>query len=266
MGYLDPGLPMQSRWPMDVAVRYKRGHRGLRAPARPSVLGGGLLERARSTTLALLGATTAVGLVVVALAMNQEWPLVAGSSIPRIPPRNQGVGEAEALTKPAQRDNPALASERRGSDGPGSDGGGRGPAASPSPAVVPAGSTQLVVAPSAPATPESAGGDAPAAPAPPPTAPQPQQTAVERADPPPAVPPSSPPSPPADSSPTSPPVAASADTSDESSLPPWSNGKGNAYGRGKSDLDDEAWESEDYDCEDRDWSEDNDDRDRGDRD
>lgn len=77
-------LPVAGR-PMNVAMLYKRGHRWLRSTLGPSVLGRGLLVRARSTSLALLGLTTAVGLGMVALALNQGWPLIAGSSIPALP-------------------------------------------------------------------------------------------------------------------------------------------------------------------------------------
>ncbi len=224
-------LPAEARRPMDVAVHYKRGHRWLRSPGRPSVLGGGLLERARSTTLALLGATAAVGLAIVALAMNQEWPLVAGSSIPQIPPRHQSVGEAEALTGQAQAKAPQPGPEGRRFDGGDSTGERGAPAPSPSPAASPTGSAEFVVAPSAPAKPQSAGEGVPAAPGPPPTATQPQQVAVVPADSPTAEPAPSTPPPPVDSEPASPPVVASSDTPDESSVPPWSSGRGHAYGR-----------------------------------
>jgi hypothetical protein len=57
--------------------------------ARPSLLGSGLLVRVRSTTLGLLGLTAAVGLGMVALGLNQSWPLLAGGPIPKLP----GKGE-----------------------------------------------------------------------------------------------------------------------------------------------------------------------------
>jgi hypothetical protein len=69
---------------MDVAVHCNRGQWSW-AAIRPSILGDGLLERARSTSLALIGVTAAVGLGMVALAMNQSWPLVAGGPIPPAP-------------------------------------------------------------------------------------------------------------------------------------------------------------------------------------
>jgi hypothetical protein len=79
---------------MDVSVHFKRGQRWLQSAKKPSVLGGGLLERARSTTLALLGMTTAIGLAMVALALNQSWPLIADSPIPGAPSRQEAIGKA----------------------------------------------------------------------------------------------------------------------------------------------------------------------------
>src|SRR5690348_2431700 len=78
---------------MDVAVLHKRGQL-LRTAGRPSVLGQGMLERARATSFALLGMTAAVGLAMIALALSQGWPLVPGSSIPATPPRHQAVARA----------------------------------------------------------------------------------------------------------------------------------------------------------------------------
>lgn len=90
---------------MGVSVDSKHGHRLPGAGERPSLLGGGLLERARSTTLALLGVTAAVGLAMVALALNQGWPLVAGSAIPA--PPHLGVGKAAVVAATSPRLIPA---------------------------------------------------------------------------------------------------------------------------------------------------------------
>ncbi len=76
-------------------VQYKRGLQQLRS----SALGDGLLERARAMSLALLGATAAVGLAIVALALNQGWPLVGGSGIPDVQPPRQGVGGATVAAR-----------------------------------------------------------------------------------------------------------------------------------------------------------------------
>jgi hypothetical protein len=144
---------------MDVPVHLKPRQRWLRSPKTPSVLGGGLLERARSTTLALLGVTTAVGLAMVALALNQSWPLVPDSPIPGSPAREAAIGKA---TVAAQARASVLGSGLAGADRAASPdanravrGGGAGapPAGSPTP-----GPAELVVAPSAPAGPQ---GDAP---------------------------------------------------------------------------------------------------------
>jgi hypothetical protein len=90
---------------MGVSVDSKHGHRLPEAGERLSLLGGGLLERARSTTLALLGVTAAVGLAMVALALNQGWPLVAGSAIPASP--HLGVGKAAVVAATSPRLIPA---------------------------------------------------------------------------------------------------------------------------------------------------------------
>ena len=79
---------------MNVPVRYKPGQRRLLSAAKSSVLGDGLLERARSTSLALLGVTAAVGLAMVALALNQGWPLLAGVPLPGLGGGRQAVGDA----------------------------------------------------------------------------------------------------------------------------------------------------------------------------
>jgi hypothetical protein len=79
---------------MNVSVHYKRGQRQPRSTARARILGDGLLERARSTSLALLGVTAAVGLAMVALALNQGWPLIAGAPIPGFGDEHQAVGDA----------------------------------------------------------------------------------------------------------------------------------------------------------------------------
>jgi hypothetical protein len=57
-----------------------------------SLAGDGLQERLRSTTFALLGLITAVGLVLVGIAANQGWPDFVDSPIPEAPTVH--VGEA----------------------------------------------------------------------------------------------------------------------------------------------------------------------------
>lgn len=67
---------------MAVEVLHRRGQPWSHLFSRPSLLGDGLLERARSTSFAMLGLTAAVGLSLVALALNQSWPLLPGGPIP----------------------------------------------------------------------------------------------------------------------------------------------------------------------------------------
>lgn len=222
---------------MDVSVHFKPRQRWLQSAKKPSVLGGGLLERARSTTLALLGVTTAVGLAMVALALNQSWPLIADSPLPEAPAGQEAIGKAtvaaQATPDVARAGLSTAASatyfdpSRVASKVDGGD--------APAPQAGSAPSAELVVAPAAPSEPQ---GDTPAgaakpspAPSPAGNAPQPPASpAPEPAQPEPA-PPAPPQSPPV-VEPTPPATASEAPV--ESSVPPWSNGKGHAYGREKS--------------------------------
>jgi hypothetical protein len=147
---------------MGVSMDFKSRYRWLRSQKPPSLLGGGLLERVRSTTLALLGVTTAVGLAMVALALNQSWPLLADSPIPVGPPRHEAVGEATIAAQAFARatgvglvrlDGSAASASGRAGNG-GDNGGARGPEGD----FAPSASAELVVAPSAPV---EAHGDAP---------------------------------------------------------------------------------------------------------
>lgn len=67
-----------------------------------SILGSGLLERARSTSLALLGLTAALGLGMVALALNQSLPLLPGSPIPGPSGVAQAKRDKGAVEAPAR--------------------------------------------------------------------------------------------------------------------------------------------------------------------
>lgn len=219
------------------------------------MLGAGLLERARSTTLALLGATTAVGLVMVALALNQSWPLVADSPLPAAPPRHEAIGKATVVAR-AIANGPGSGLVRLdGAEGPDSrraaSGGDAGGAHVPEGGFAPSASAELVVAPSAPAEPQ---GDAPGstddpAPAPSPAGKTPQVPATPE----PAQPQPAPQSPPVVEST---PPATSSEAPVDSSVPPWSNGKGHAYGRDKSASDYHGHSA--GDCDD-DWDDDRDD-------
>jgi hypothetical protein len=93
-GYVAFALSDGAPRPMDVKVHSKRGQWRSLSAIRASVLGDGLLVRARSTSLVLLGVTAAVGLAMVALALNQGWPLIAGAPIPGFGDRHEAIGKA----------------------------------------------------------------------------------------------------------------------------------------------------------------------------
>lgn len=222
---------------------YKRGKHGQRPAARPSLLGDGLLERARATSLALLGATAAVGLAIVALALNQGWPLIAGSAVPPLQPREQAIGPAAVADRAA-----GARSGHAGTLGPG---GQRHDRATRSGAIaVSTGASQVtgpadehVVSPSQPV--ESGESHHPAPPPHPkaPSAPQltPQApTNTVASSPPTPVPEPAPAAPipapePVSVPVTTPPVTTVSETppEEESDLPPWSHGHGHGYGHGE---------------------------------
>jgi hypothetical protein len=223
---------------MVVQVDQKRMHRRPRPGARISLLGDRLPERIRSTAFALLGTTAALGLAVVAIALQGDWPLVAGSPVPPAPPRHQAIGGAEALGPRAGATHPAspshtgkVASHRH--NRPAS------PHTESTPAAAPAPPGELVSSPAAPVSPPSGaaqhGGHSHPSPAPqsqqPSSAPQPQKqpSAPAEASPEGEAPTTAPttpaeaPQPEATSSGATPPA--------ESNVPEWSNGKGHAWGR-----------------------------------
>lgn len=233
---------------MDVAVRQKREHRSPPTAWVPRLLGVGLLERARSTTLALLGVTAAVGLGMVAVALNQSWPLIEGSPLP-VSPEPPAVGAAAVVAPPRAKpvaprsdrpSEPATADRNR--PGTGAAEPDRAPAAV---GPAPSGSAELVAGRPAPVEPQ---GDA----SPDTPAPDPAPVAETPSQPPPTEPPAPQPEPVPPPASPSPPTATSTDQPDESSVPPWSKGKGHAYGRSDYELDD------DRDCDDH---QDRDDRD-----
>jgi len=207
------------------------------------VLGGGLLERARSTTLALLGATTAVGLAMVALALNQSWPLIPDSPLPVTPPRHEAIGKATVAAQAiadapgaglVRLDGPTRRDSRRAASS--------GGAQSPESGFAPSASAELVVAPSAPAKPQGDGprDDDDPSPAPSPGGKPPQAPAAPVLASDPAQPEPTPQAPPAVES-TPPPVSAEApaDSSDDDD---WD--------------DDHGWDDDDHDWDDRDWDDD----------
>ncbi len=177
---------------MDVSVLSKRRQRSLRSAAKASVLGEGLLERTRSTSLALLGATAAIGLAMIALALNQGWPLIAGAPIPGLGSGHQAVGKAAVVAKANARGGRPALSVATSQASPG--GSSRKPRSRPGMNAALAGSRApqaagFVVAHPTPASPVSAGpageavpGSTPVAqqppPAPPAAAPAPVPAAV----------------------------------------------------------------------------------------
>ena len=199
-----------------------------------------MLDRARATSLALLGATAAVGLAIVALALNQGWPLLEGSAIPAAP--RQDVGRARVVPRPA-RAAPTRAASGHGKIGGHRRPGGRdAPARTRADAVAPSGgeeATALVVSEQAPA--RAPGGAAPKAPpahgkspaSPSPPASQP--AAAPTSSPPPQAPIATPAPAPA---PTEPAAVASEAPPEESGVPAWSHGNGHAYGRDESGYED----------------------------
>jgi hypothetical protein len=222
---------------MGVEVDQKRG-KGRLQSIRASLLGDGLLERARATTLGLLGATTAVGLAMLALVFNQGWPLVAGGPVPPLPPREQAVAKAKVVAANAHGQDASVARVAPRRHDSGRAGSRQGPA--PQTGATQAPSDELVVAPAAKVERQ---GDAPPsgaharpAPAKPKATPAPQAqtkatppTQTEAAEQTPAPPPAQ----------TPPPPAATVSEAPESSVPSWSSGKGHAYGRSSVEDEDE---------------------------
>lgn len=159
---------------MDVSVLSKRGQRPGQTTVRPSLLGGGMLERARSTTFALLGVTAAVGLAMVALALNQSWPLVPGSAIPG-PLGQAKIGEATVAAgalpeRSGGGDEGTGTGAPRQARGPVSPSGGSAAGVAP-----PAGATDFVVSQSTPVSAQGGDGPAGAPKSTPPAAQQPEQ-------------------------------------------------------------------------------------------
>ena len=224
---------------MDVSVLHKYAQRSPRPGLLVRLLGTGMLERARATSLALLGATAAVGLAIVALALNQDWPLLEGSAIPAAP--REEVGRASVVARPAPAPSAHTAADH-GQVGRRVDRAAGSAAARPhAVAVAPSGGEEaatLVVSEQAPARPPggvpkakapSTHGAAPAGPS------QPTQPAAQQ---PPATPAASPapqpaaaPAPAPDPAPAQPEAVASEAPPEESNVPSWSHGDGHAYGR-----------------------------------
>jgi hypothetical protein len=231
---------------MVVSVRHMLGTL-LSRIARGNILGDSLLVRARTTSFALLGATAAVGLSVIAIALQENWPLVAGTPPPAAVAGRTSIGGATAVgaAKPSgiagAHPRSARGAATTPRSGVASRGGGHGRASSPVDSA-PAATTELVVAPSVPVesggggssggshstggpgphAPRSPGGKPPATPSQPPPAPVSPPPAAAPAPVPPPVPA------------TPPPAEATVSASPPPTQPyppPGGNGQGHAYGR-----------------------------------
>jgi hypothetical protein len=220
---------------MVVSVHYKVGKSLSRfSPGR--ILGDSLLVRARTTSFAVLGASAAIGIAVLAIALQEEWPLVPGSPPPRPVAGHTALGEATAVS--------AAKAPTGAAGGGGEPGGnsGRSPrgvqarhsghrdTSQPTGSVT-APTSELVVAPSVKAPePRSTGGGRGAHP---PRSTAPTRPVAQKPKPAPTVPAPAPAPPAATTPPPSPPPAAtvSAAPPEQSNVPPWSNGQGHAYGR-----------------------------------
>jgi hypothetical protein len=86
----------------------------------------------------LLGATTAIGLAMIALALNQGWPLIAGAPIPGFGSERQAVGKAAVVAKAKARAGRSEIAAAPGQTGPGGSSGK--PRSRPGATVAPAGS------------------------------------------------------------------------------------------------------------------------------
>lgn len=235
---------------MDVAVDSKRGQHRLRMDgAARSVLGDGLLERARALSLGLLGFTTAVGLAIVALALNQGWPLIAGSSIPQLPPPRQDIGAARVVAAGVgnrgrdRADGGAEPAEPSGASA--AQGGGAGSAAG----SAPDGSSELVVSPSVPAQSGGSSKPAPQKKSPAPKVQGPQGTPSAPAASPASEQPSASTTQSSNATTPTAPTATVSEAPASGSVPSWSNGNGHAYGR----SDDSSGHSHGWGDGDRDW-------------
>jgi hypothetical protein len=138
----------------------RRGNR-LRGTRKRSIAGTGLLERLRSTTFALLGVTTALGLALVAVIAQQGFSPLPGLPLPGISSQEGRVGEAQVVARPASR--PAAGDRGGGTAAAGSTGAGDG--SRPSAPSRLADSRQA--GPAAPPAPAPSGGGAPGQDAPP---------------------------------------------------------------------------------------------------
>jgi hypothetical protein len=91
---------------MGSQVLILRGKSLHRAGSRSSFAGAGWLERMRSTTFALLGVTTAIGLGMIAIVSQQGFSPLPGLPLPGGPSERGRVHEAAPAVDAAQRGTP----------------------------------------------------------------------------------------------------------------------------------------------------------------
>jgi hypothetical protein len=193
---------------MAVLVIDKRLHPRPRRPALPSLLGDGLPERLRSTSIALLGIVAAVGLGIVGFALQLGFPLIARAPLPEPPvkpdaPSERAVVEKRQAKKAAPAPAPAPSARGGASTASGEAGSALVEAAGASPAAPaapsPAGKGAVLVTGAAPAqtrpqrkqpvdSPPATESPAPEATPPAPPAVEPTATSSETPEPTPEVP------------------------------------------------------------------------------
>jgi hypothetical protein len=81
---------------MPYPVFRKRSQAQPRRLVFPSLLGDGMPERLRSTSIALIGTVAAVGLGTVAFALQLGLPAVVSGPLPEPPPKRHAIGELVA--------------------------------------------------------------------------------------------------------------------------------------------------------------------------
>lgn len=198
-----------------------------RLAVKPSFAGTGLLERMRSTTFALLGITTAMGLGLVAVVSQQDWPFLPAAPLPALSEDGSSVDDAIEAGSASTGLPPASRAGRPRSAPPAGGRAGEPKALAPGSHL--SGSRQLATAPSPP--PANPVDGTPASPA----EPSPVVAQAPGPSPAPASLPAAPP-------PAAPPPSASAPSTSGSapSVPGTAvvtssthPGKGNAYGKQK---------------------------------
>ncbi|HEX6984360.1 MAG TPA: hypothetical protein VF170_03235 [Planctomycetaceae bacterium] len=148
--------------PMHEVVRSNLQTKLPRSLRLPSLAGTGLPERMRSTAFAFLGLTAALGLALVAVFAQLNFPLLSPVPLPREAPAGGHVAAGVALgdgpSRPVealQGGIPAPAADppetRRGVQRPASEGGGEAEVGGTAPVPVPSGDGVAAETPESPA-------------------------------------------------------------------------------------------------------------------